>query len=109
MSKSIKSQSVITGERLTEIETTLKYQAKSIEENKLENKEEHCEIKKLLKDFIDSADKKYATKEEVQTIKDSVKETHTDYKELKRDYLDLAIKVGTILALVALTTKGTLW
>jgi len=108
MAKSIKSNAVLTGERLMEIETTMKFQSKQIEENKTENKAEHNEIKTLLKDFIESADKKYATKEEVQAIK-------TDFKDNKgssRDWVRQAITIGVTLVvaiigwIIAIGIKG---
>lgn len=95
MVKSIKSQSLITGERLMKIETTLDFQTDKID--KLDRK---------MSDFIDCADKKYATKEELNSIKENIKENKTETKELRRDYVDLAIKLGMIGAAVALLTKS---
>lgn len=47
-----------TGERLAQIETTLEY----IKKEQDLNKGDHAEIKKMIKDFTESADKKYASK-----------------------------------------------
>ena len=44
--------------RLVKIETTLDY----IKEEQDRNKDDHTEIKKMIKDFVDGADKKYANK-----------------------------------------------
>lgn len=51
-----------TGERLMKIETSLDYLTEKQKENETRNVTEHEEIKTLIKNFIESADNKYANK-----------------------------------------------
>ena len=53
---------ITQGENLAEIKTEMKNLTKKQEENSVENRLEHKEIKTIIKDFIDSADNKYASK-----------------------------------------------
>jgi len=53
---------VNSGERLMKMETTLDYLKEQQKLMNDTNLKEHQEIKQILKDFTESADKKYATK-----------------------------------------------
>jgi len=63
-------------------------------------------IEDKLDKFIDSADKKYATKEEVCAIRDENKEQNKEIQWTKSKIVDLTIKLANVLALIGLGGKA---
>lgn len=63
------------------------------------------DVKKQIGDFIKSADKKYATKEEVRSLRAANKDIKTELVWTKEKLFDVTTKVASLASTVGLLTK----
>lgn len=87
---------ITQGENLAEIKTEIKNITKKQDETFAENRLEHLELKSIIKEFIDSADNKYASKALEKKV-NSNSELITSLKVRIASYVGIATGAASII------------